>query len=257
MDGYPLIGQGFPVCGKQTIEIADGGMGQAAQDVGEVVVGIDASASAAAQQGVEDGAAPTCAGMSDEEPAFAADGGGPDRVFDQVVVDLKTAVFEISGQSIVLVEEIVEGFAHGALGQERGLEFGGPGFHPVPDFRGLQEALAVTFRGRKLADLVFNSVKQSDLGNKPDGASEAFLERFVGVAARMSQAADARNGGLFAAERLVDFIGVGLNRAGKTGKTAADGFKSAAGIKLDEDIASGHGIEPEIALAALPLTSGS
>src|SRR5712692_4807393 len=189
--------------------------------------------------------------MSDEEPALAADGGGADGVFDQVVVDLETAVLEIARQSVVLVEEVVEGLTHGALGQERGLEFGGPGFHAVPDFRGLLTALVVTLVGRKPPYLVFNSVKRADLGNKPDGLSETFLERFVQVPARMGETADARDGGLFAAERFVDFIGVGLDRAGKTGKAAANRIEAAAGVKLQKDIASGYGIEPEVALGGL------
>jgi hypothetical protein len=76
-----------PVCGKQGIEFADRRIGQTSQDVGEVIVGIDAAASAAEQKRVEDGAAPARVGMSDEEPALAANGGGADGVFDQVVVD--------------------------------------------------------------------------------------------------------------------------------------------------------------------------
>jgi len=54
--------------------------------------------------------------MSDEEPALAADGGGADGVFGQVVVGLETAVLEIARQSVVLVEEVVEGLTHSALG---------------------------------------------------------------------------------------------------------------------------------------------
>src|SRR5215212_10287115 len=97
----------FPVSGKQGIEFADRGIGQASEDVGEVVVGIDVASSAAEQKRVEDSAAPARVGMSDEEPALTADGGGADRVFDQVVVDFETAVFEVSGQCVVLVEEVV------------------------------------------------------------------------------------------------------------------------------------------------------
>src|SRR5712692_4031532 len=173
MDAGPqLIRMRCPVCGKQGIEIADCRVGQASQDVGEVVVGIDAAASAAAQKGVENGAAPARVGMSDEEPTLAADSGGTDGVFDQVVVDLETAVLEIARQRVVLVEKVVESLTHGALGQEHGLEFSGPGFHRVPYFRGLQTALVVTLAGRKPSYLVFNSVKRTDLGNKPDGLAE-------------------------------------------------------------------------------------
>ena len=121
---------------KQRIDLIDFDGGQAGEDVGEVVVGIDAAAAATDQKRVEDGAAPAGIGMSDEEPALAADGGGTDGVFDEVVVDFETAVCEISGQGVVLVEEVVDGLTHGALGQERGLEFGGPGFHPRSIFQG-------------------------------------------------------------------------------------------------------------------------
>jgi hypothetical protein len=152
-------------------------MRQAAQDVGEVVVGIDAAASAADQKRVEDGASPAGIGMSNEEPALAANGGGTDAVFDEVIVDFEEAVLEIAGQSVVLVEEVVESLAHGALRQERGLEFGSLGLHPIPYFRSLLPALVEAFGGSKPSKLVFNSVKRADLGNKPDGVGEAFLDR--------------------------------------------------------------------------------
>jgi len=66
----------------------------------------------------------------------------------------------------------------------------------------------------------------------------------------MRETADARDGGLFAAERFVDFIGVGLDRAGKTGKAAANRIEAAAGVKLQKGIASGYGIEPKVANSA-------
>ena len=77
--------------------------GQALEHIGEVILRIDSAAAAAAQDGVDDSASPAGIGMSNEEPALAAHGRGADGVFDQVVVDFKSAVTQVARQSIVFV----------------------------------------------------------------------------------------------------------------------------------------------------------
>ncbi len=53
-------------------------LGQTRKDVGQIILRIDATAAATDQDGVNDGAAPTGIGMSDEEPSLAANGSGTD-----------------------------------------------------------------------------------------------------------------------------------------------------------------------------------
>ena len=61
---------------------------QTSEHIPEVSVRIDPAATAAFDDGVEDGAALAGIGFAEEEPVLFSDGSGPDRVFDQVVVDL-------------------------------------------------------------------------------------------------------------------------------------------------------------------------
>src|SRR5438874_10066686 len=95
------VGSRLPVGGKQRIDLIDFHGGQTGQDVGEVILRIDAATAATDENGVNYSAAPAGIGVSDEEPASAADGGGTNGIFDQVIVDFESAVFEISGQGLV------------------------------------------------------------------------------------------------------------------------------------------------------------
>lgn len=61
---------------------------QAGEDVLQVSVWIDASLSATFDQCVDDGAALAGPSFAHEEPVLLSDGGGPDCVLDQIIVDL-------------------------------------------------------------------------------------------------------------------------------------------------------------------------
>lgn len=98
----------LPIGGKQRIDLTDFYDGQAAEDIGEVILRIDAAAPATDQDGVNNGTAPTSIGMSNEEPSFAANGRGTDGVFDQVVIDLESPIAEISRQRIIIIEEVAD-----------------------------------------------------------------------------------------------------------------------------------------------------
>ena len=80
--------------------------------------------------------------MPDKEPPLFPNGRGPHVVFDQVGIDLEPAIPQIADQGRVFVEQIADGFAQGALGQDarvspKGL---GPPFHGQPDGGGFQNA---------------------------------------------------------------------------------------------------------------------
>src|SRR5438093_7092769 len=100
------VGSRLPVGGKQRIDLIDFHGGQTGQDVGEVIRRIDAATAATDENGVNYSAAPAGIGVADEEPAAAADGGGTDGIFEQVMVDFEACVFEISGPGLVLVERV-------------------------------------------------------------------------------------------------------------------------------------------------------
>src|SRR5580658_8628636 len=92
-------------------------MGQPGQHVFEVSVGIDVAPPAAFDEGVDDGASLTGSGFSDKEPVLFSHGGGPNGVFDQVVVDLQTAIFQKEREGGPLAQSIIDGLAHQALRQ--------------------------------------------------------------------------------------------------------------------------------------------
>ena len=66
-----------------------GGLGQTSEHVTQVGEGVEATAAATLDDGVEDGAALAGVVGPEEEPVLFAEGGGADGVFDQIVVDLQ------------------------------------------------------------------------------------------------------------------------------------------------------------------------
>ena len=108
----PTLRPGF---WSEVFDLPVGRGGQPGEHVAEVGEGVEATAAAAFDEGVEDGAAFAGLGVADEEPVFLADRGGADGVFDQVIVDLDATVFEEDVQRGPLVEGVVDGFAQEAL----------------------------------------------------------------------------------------------------------------------------------------------
>lgn len=119
-------------------------------------------------------------------------------------------------------------------------------FQAAPNFGCVLLTACEAWIGRKSTDFVFNSIEQTDLRNKPCGFGETFLKCFVRVAARVSETADALDARLAAAQRLVDFIGVGLDCADKICQSLAHGFESSAGVEVEKHIAAGDSVKPQI-----------
>ena len=123
--------------------------------------------------------------MPDEEPAAAADGGNADRVFDQVVVDLKGTRLQVSGERLVFVEEVTERLAQAALGQELGLESLSPFLDGGPDRGSLFLTDLVAVLRQEVLRLTFDAVKLPELANEPDRTPVSVLKRPVELAARV------------------------------------------------------------------------
>jgi hypothetical protein len=98
---------------------------------------------------------------------FLADGGGADGVLHGVVVDLDSTVFEIDGEHGPHRQGVVDGSAHGALGQVLSFEFD-PAERSV-DALGDHAALAGSHSlsllrsGFGLAQLFFDAVEMLEL----------------------------------------------------------------------------------------------
>jgi hypothetical protein len=50
-------------------------------------------------------------GVADKEPVFLPDGGVPDCVFDEIVVEAGFSVVEVFGKRGPVTEEVIAGFA--------------------------------------------------------------------------------------------------------------------------------------------------
>ena len=64
---------------------------------------------------VEDGGAATGVGMPDKQPVLFSDRGGPDGVFDQIVVEHGLAVLEVAGERRPLRQQVTAGDAQSGL----------------------------------------------------------------------------------------------------------------------------------------------
>lgn len=102
--------------GKQFADLRDVHGGQTPEHVGQVVLRVDAAASAADDQRVDDRTAPTGVRVPNKEPAPATHGGNADRVFDEIIVDPVVPRLQISRDGLVFVEQIAYSLAEAALG---------------------------------------------------------------------------------------------------------------------------------------------
>lgn len=110
--GALRFGPGF---GGDVFDLPVSHLREAGEHFAQVSVRVDASTPAAFDDSVKDRAALAGFGLADEEPVFLAHGGGADGVFNEVVVDLDTTVFEVDAERVPLAEGILDGLPEQAL----------------------------------------------------------------------------------------------------------------------------------------------
>ena len=116
------LGRRFPMRGQELLDPRDIHRRKSLEDVGEVFLGVYPTSPATDDQRVDDRAAPAGVRMPNEEPSTATDGGNPDGVFDEIIVDHVGSGLQVAGQCLVFVEQIADGLAEAALRQDLGLE---------------------------------------------------------------------------------------------------------------------------------------
>ena len=94
-----------------------GHVGQASQYVAQIAVRVQIAATAAFNDGVEDGTAITDGGVADEEPVLLTQRRGPNGVFHQIVVEFNAAVVEPNFECAPLTQGVNNGLAHQTLRQ--------------------------------------------------------------------------------------------------------------------------------------------
>src|SRR5262245_14031597 len=98
-------------------------MWQASEDVVEVSVGIDVPTTAALDDGVDDRTTLASSGFADEEPVFLSDGGWPDRILHEIIVNLDPAVPQVNVQSAPLAQGVINSLSEQALWQMKPARF--------------------------------------------------------------------------------------------------------------------------------------
>jgi hypothetical protein len=139
----------LPSTGQELADLGDVHGREPSQDIGQVFLRVDPATAATDDEGVDDSAAPTGVGVSNEEPAATTDGGNPNRVFHEIVVDFVAARLQITDERRVFIEEVADRFAQTALGQQLGLERLRPLLEPSPDPGGRLLAERMTQVGRQ------------------------------------------------------------------------------------------------------------
>ena len=91
---------------------------------------------------VEDRSSLARIGCAEEEPVLRADCRGMNGVFDEVVVDLETPIFDETDEVRPLLEDLGEGLAHAALGQVSGPQSDDGRVKPSRDGSTLRSALS-------------------------------------------------------------------------------------------------------------------
>ncbi len=152
-----------------------GQMWEAGENVAQVGVGIDISAAAAFDDGVDDRATLTGTGFTDEEPVLFTDGGGADGIFHQVIVDLDASVAQVNIQGAPLAQGVIDGLAKQALRQIEPA-----GFEEEQGFVQSLQDWAALVRSNCLAQIRpsldfsqggFDPVEMLDLAHDPTGPS--------------------------------------------------------------------------------------
>jgi transposase InsO family protein len=102
----------FILCGRSDFgDLAVGHIGQAHEHLTKIGKRIKTAPAAVLNDRINDGATLAGMGIANEKPVFLADGGGPDGIFHQVVVDLDSAIFQKDLQRRPLAQRIIHGLA--------------------------------------------------------------------------------------------------------------------------------------------------
>jgi hypothetical protein len=76
--------------------------------------------------------------------------------------------------------------------------------------------MLIALRRREVSDFIFDAVQQTYLCDEPDCSRQVLLHGFKEVTPNMGQAGNALDMGIPPFQRLVDFVGICLDRAGET-----------------------------------------
>src|SRR5215207_9941336 len=217
---------------------------QARERLAQVGQRIDAAAAAAFHDGVEDGSAFTGIGGADEQPVLLADGGGPDRVFHPVVIDLNAAVRGEALECRPLLKDVGDRFPHCALRQEAAAQLYQGSTDPLEDGRALptSDCFPQCWSSSTGPELSLDPIELADLVEQPGASALIARLRLKDGAPRVSPAARDRDRVALVAlanERRVGRIAVALHdSAPVAGQHGLQTLRGAAGLPLEDRVAA-------------------
>lgn len=148
------------------------------KNIAQIVGGINFEFAAAFHEAVDYGAGLARVGAAEEKEILFANGGGPDGIFDQIVVDLHLAVFRIDGQFRPPCKRVLDGFTQTALRKNLGQFLIKLTFDALQHRDGSQLADCCPVKIGRGAQLTFYSVEFPDVLHDAFGKSiwQGFME---------------------------------------------------------------------------------
>ena len=158
-------------------------------DVGEVDVRFDAREFAGLDQRGDDGPMLAAAVRASEECVFSVQSDRPDRAFDDVGVDLDTAVVEEAGQALPARERIADCFSEFCLLTDQSELGAQPGFKFIDDRPAPPQPGVAPFLGAAAADIALDGIESGDAFERLAGdRRRAGRGEFVEASAYMAPA---------------------------------------------------------------------
>src|SRR5271157_5372220 len=154
--------------------------------------------------------------MPDEQPTSLADATGPNAVLAKIIIDLIIRTLQVDLQHRILAQEVAEGLAQAALGQDQGPKFLGPGFHLGPNRRCLRQTERLPGLRRLVARFIFDPIELAKTSDKPNRLPVALERRFIEASPRVRRAPGPPQPRHLVEQRLVSAEVVALKKSRKS-----------------------------------------
>jgi hypothetical protein len=178
--------------------------------------------------------------MADEEPVLLADRGGPDGVFDEVVVEPGLMMLQVRGQRRPVPEQIGAGLAEPGPGQHLGLKGQCQPAQPVerPGKAGLPQGRALD-ANLGLGPLAFELIEPGDQPQHPLRRFRPLGRSLKKLPARVRPAPDPDDPGVRPREARIRLVAVGLQDAAAVLEQRGEFAMPARQAPVEDDVAAG------------------
>lgn len=196
-----------------------GHRGQAREHIAQISERILAVPLARDDERVDDRRALARVGMADKQPVLLADRRGPDRVFDEVVVQPREGVVLMRNEHLPVVEQVSARLAEARLRQRSPAETLGDAAQPMERPRKVRPAQCRPLGSDlRFVPFRFEAVEFADETQHDVRGLRVLLQGLVEVASCMRPAADAHDALVLALMAGIRAVSIRLDHAFKAGK---------------------------------------